>query len=83
MKADELRKSILQLAIQGKLVKQNPDDEPASVLIEKIREEKKRLVKDGKIKKEKTESVIYKGADNSYYEKISSVVKVHRRRNSV
>jgi type I restriction enzyme S subunit len=72
MKADELRKSILQLAIRGKLVKQNPDDEPASVLIEKIREEKKRLVKEGKIKKEKTESVIYKGADNSYYEKIGA-----------
>jgi type I restriction enzyme S subunit len=72
MKADELRKSILQLAIQGKLVKQNPDDEPASILIEKIREEKKRLVKEGRIKKEKTESFIYKGADNSYYEKIGS-----------
>jgi type I restriction enzyme S subunit len=72
MKAYELRKSILQLAIRGKLVKQNPDDEPASVLIEKIREEKKRLVKEGKIKKEKTESVIYKGADNSYYEKIGA-----------
>ncbi|MDR2407802.1 MAG: restriction endonuclease subunit S [Bacteroidales bacterium] len=72
MKAEELRKSILQLAIQGKLVKQNPDDEPASVLLEKIRVEKQRLVKEGKIKKEKTESFIYRGADNSYYEKIGN-----------
>ena len=72
MKADELRKSILQLAIQGKLVKQDPNDEPASILIEKIRKEKQRLIKEGKIKKDKTESFIYKGADNSYYEKISS-----------
>jgi type I restriction enzyme S subunit len=72
MKADELRKSILQLAIQGKLVKQDPDDEPASVLIEKIRMEKQQLVKEGKIKKDKTESFIYKAADNSYYEKIGN-----------
>jgi type I restriction enzyme S subunit len=70
MKADELRKSILQLAIQGKLVKQDPNDEPASILIEKIREEKQRLIKEGKIKKDKTESFIYKAADNSYYESI-------------
>ena len=75
MKAEELRKSILQLAIQGKLVKQNPDDEPASVLLEKIRVEKQRLVKEGKIKKEKTESFIYRGADNSYYEKIGGNVR--------
>jgi type I restriction enzyme S subunit len=72
MKADELRKSILQLAIQGKLVKQDPNDEPASILIEKIREEKQRLIKEGKIKKDKTESFIYKAADNSYYEKIGN-----------
>jgi type I restriction enzyme S subunit len=75
MKADELRKSILQLAIQGKLVKQNPDDEPASVLLEKIREEKKRLVKEGKTKKDKTDSFIYRGADNSHYEKIENEVR--------
>jgi type I restriction enzyme S subunit len=72
MKAEDLRKSILQLAIQGKLVKQNPDDEPASALIERIRVEKQRLVKEGKIKKDKTESFIYKVADNSYYEKIGT-----------
>ncbi|MDR0207414.1 MAG: restriction endonuclease subunit S, partial [Bacteroidales bacterium] len=75
MKADELRKSILQLAIQGKLVKQDPNDEPASVLIKKIREEKQRLIKEGKIKKDKTESFIYRGADNSYYEKIGEKVR--------
>jgi type I restriction enzyme S subunit len=70
MKVEDLRKSILQFAIQGKLVKQNPDDEPASALIERICAEKQRLAKEGKIKKDKTESFIYKGADNSYYEKI-------------
>jgi len=75
MKAEELRKSILQLAIQGKLVKQNPDDEPASALIDRIREEKKRLVKEGKIKKDKTESYIYKGADNFHYEKTGTVTR--------
>ena len=68
--ADELRKSILQLAIQGKLVKQNPNDEPASVLVDKIYEEKKKLIAEGKIKKEKEESRIFKGDDNRYYEKI-------------
>jgi len=51
---DNLKKSILQKAIQGKLVEQNPNDEPASELLKKIREEKERLIKDGKIKKEKT-----------------------------
>ena len=51
MKAEELRKSILQLAIQGKLVPQDPNDEPASVLLERIRAEKQRLIKEGKIKK--------------------------------
>ena len=70
MRAEELRKSILQQAIQGKLVKQNPDDEPASVLLERIKAEKERLVKEGKIKKDKTESYIFKGDDNRYYEKI-------------
>ncbi len=68
--ADQLRKSILQLAIQGKLVKQDPNDEPASVLVEKIYAEKKKLIAEGKIKKEKFESYIYKGDDNRYYEKI-------------
>ena len=68
--ADEIRKSILQLAIQGKLVKQDPNDEPASELVKKIYAEKKRLIAEGKIKKEKNESFIFKGDDNCYYEKI-------------
>ena len=63
MKAEQLRKSILQLAIQGKLVPQDPNDEPASVLLEHIREEKQRLIKEGKIKKDKNDSVIFKGDD--------------------
>ena len=69
MKAEQLRKSILQLAIQGKLVPQDPSDEPASVLLERIRAEKQRLIKEGKIKKDKGDSVIFKGDDNCYYEK--------------
>ena len=70
MKAEQLRKSILQMAIQGKLVPQDPTDEPASVLLEKIRAEKQKLIKEGKIKKDKFDSVIFKGDDNRYYEKI-------------
>ena len=58
---------ILDLAIQGKLVPQNPDDEPASVLLERIRAEKEELIKQGKLKRDKKESVIFKGEDNSYY----------------
>ena len=69
MKAEQLRKSILQLAIQGKLVPQDPSDEPASVLLERIRAEKQLLIKEGKIKKDKGDSVIFKGDDNCYYEK--------------
>ena len=69
MTADQLRKSILQQAIQGKLVPQDPNDEPASTLLERIREEKARLVKEKKIKKEKNPSVIFRGEDNSHYEK--------------
>ena len=72
MKAEQLRKSILQLAIQGKLVPQDPNDEPASVLLERIRAEKQRLIKEGKIKKDKNNSVIFKGDDNRYYEKIGN-----------
>ena len=71
MTADQLRKSILQQAIQGKLVPQDPNDEPASVLLEHIREEKARLVEEKKIKKEKNPSVIFRGEDNSYYEKFT------------
>ena len=71
MTADQLRKSILQQAIQGKLVPQDPNDEPASVLLERIREEKARLVEEKKMKKEKNPSVIFRGEDNSYYEKFT------------
>ena len=69
MNGKQLKNSILQWAIQGKLVPQDPNDEPASVLLEKIRAEKARLIKEGKIKKDKKESIIYRGEDNSYYEK--------------
>ena len=75
MKAQDLKRSILQLAIQGKLVPQNPSDEPASELLKKIKAEKAELVKQGKIKKDKQESYIYKGSDNNYYEKIGDEVK--------
>ena len=75
MKAEQLRKSILQLAIQGKLVPQDPSDEPASILLERIRAEKQLLIKEGKIKKDKGDSVIFKGDDNCYYEKTGSEVK--------
>ena len=63
------KSKILDLAIRGKLVPQNPNDEPASVLLERIRAEKEELIKQGKIKRDKKESVIFKGDDNSYYEK--------------
>ncbi|MBU5477461.1 restriction endonuclease subunit S [Eubacterium sp. MSJ-21] len=66
------KSKILDLAIRGKLVPQNPDDEPASVLLERIRAEKEELIKQGKIKRDKKESVIFKGEDNSYYETISN-----------
>ena len=65
---------ILDLAIRGKLVPQDPNDEPASVLLERIRAEKEELIKQGKIKRDKKESVIFKGDDNSYYEKIGNDV---------
>ena len=65
---------ILDLAIRGKLVPQNPDDEPASVLLERIRTEKEELIRQGKIKRDKKESVIFKGEDNSYYEKIGDSI---------
>ena len=71
MNGKQLKNSILQWAIQGKLVPQDTNDEPASVLLEKIRAEKARLIKEGKIKKDKKESIIYRGEDNSYYEKFA------------
>ena len=76
MNGKQLKNSILQWAIQGKLVPQDPNDEPASVLLEKIRTEKARLVKEGKIKKDKNESFIFRGDDNSYYEKFLATGEV-------
>ena len=76
MNGKQLKNSILQWAIQGKLVPQDPNDEPASVLLERIREEKARLVKEGKIKKDKNESIIFRGDDNSYYEKFLATGEV-------
>ena len=68
---DKLKKSVLQEAIQGKLVSQDPNDEPASVLLERIKAEKAKLFKEGKLKKKDlVDSVIFKGEDNKYYEKI-------------
>ncbi|WP_292194801.1 restriction endonuclease subunit S [Butyrivibrio sp.] len=65
------KSKVLDLAIRGKLVPQNSDDEPASILLDRIRAEKEELIKQGKLKRDKKESVIYKGDDNSYYEKLS------------
>ena len=76
MNGKQLKNSILQWAIQGKLVSQDPNDEPASVLLERIRAEKAKLVKEKKIKKDKNESIIYRGDDNSYYEKLLATGKV-------
>lgn len=70
MNGKQLKNSILQWAIQGKLVPQDPNDEPASVLLEKIRQEKERLIKEKKIKRDKNASIIYRGDDNSYYHHI-------------
>ena len=70
MTGQQLKNSILQMAVQGKLVPQDPNDEPASVLLERIRAEKEQLIKEGKIKKEKNPSMIFRGADNLPYEKI-------------
>ena len=70
MTGQQLKNSILQMAVQGKLVPQNPNDEPASVLLARIRAEKEQLIKEGKIKKEKNPSIIFRGADNLPYEKV-------------
>ena len=70
MNAQQLKNSILQMAVSGKLVPQDPNDEPASVLLERLRKEKEKLIKEGKIKKEKNHSYIFRGADNTPYEKV-------------
>ena len=70
-----VKSRILDLAIRGQLVPQDPDDEPASVLLERIRAEKEELIKQGKIKRDKKESIIFRGEDNSYYEKIDGKVR--------
>jgi len=69
------KSKILDLAIRGKLVPQDSNDEPASILLERIRAEKEELIKQGKIKRDKKKSVIFKGDDNSYYEKIGDEVR--------
>lgn len=76
MNGKQLKNSILQWAIQGKLVPQDPNDEPASVLLDKIRKEKERLFKEKKIKRDKNASVIFRGEDNSYYEKFLATGEV-------
>ena len=75
MTAQQLKNSILLMAVQGKLVPQDPNDETASVLLERIHAEKERLIKEKKIKREKNPSVIFKGADNTPYEKIGDEVR--------
>lgn len=67
---DKLKKSILQYAIEGKLVKQDQNDEPASVILERIKAEKEALIKTGKIKRDKNESYIFQGDDKNYYENL-------------
>jgi len=76
MNGKQLKNSILQWAIQGKLVPQDPNDEPASILLERIRAEKAKLVKEKKIKKDKNESIIYRGDDNTCYEKFLATGEV-------
>ena len=71
---DNAKSKILDLAIRGKLVSQDSNDEPASVLLERIRAEKEELIKQGKIKCDKKESVIFKGDDNSYYERVGDII---------
>ena len=69
------KSKIFDLAIRGKLVPQDPNDEPASVLLERIRAEKEELIKQGKLKRDKEESIIFRGDDNSYYEKIGDEIR--------
>ena len=74
MTGQQLKNSILQMAVQGKLVPQDPNDEPASVLLERIRTEKEQLIKEGKIKKEMRPSIIFRGADNLPYETVGKTL---------
>ena len=76
MNGKRLKNSILQWAIQGKLVPQDPDDEPASKLLGRIRREKEHLIKEKKIKRGNNESIIYRGEDNSYYERLVTTGEV-------
>lgn len=79
-----LKQKILDLAIRGKLVPQDPNDEPASVLLEKIKQEKQNLIKQGKIKKDKNESTIFIGDDKLHYEKFADgTIKKHRKRDTI
>ena len=71
MNTKQLRQKILDLAIKGKLVPQDPNDEPASKLLERIREEKEQLIKEGKLKRDKNESYIFVGDDKLHYEKFT------------
>ncbi len=71
MNAQQLKNSILQMAVSGKLVPQDPEDEPAALLLERIRAEKEELIRSGKIKREKNPSAIFRGPDGNFYEKIS------------
>ena len=73
IETNALREKVLDLAIRGKLVPQDPNDEPSSVLLERIRAEKQRMVKDGKIKAKdiKNDTIIFKGEDNLHYEKFA------------
>ena len=72
---EQTKSKILDLAIRGQLVPQDPNDEPASVLLERIRAEKEELIRQGKLKRDKKESVIFRGDDNSYYEKVGGEVQ--------
>ena len=76
MTAQQLKASILQLAVQGKLVPQDPADEPARLLLERIRKEKARLIRAGKAKKEKNPSSIFRGDDGVFYEKTGNEVRL-------
>ena len=69
------KSKVLDLAIRGQLVPQDPTDEPASILLERIRAEKEELIRQGRIKRDKRESIIFRGEDNSYYEKVGSRAK--------